>query len=157
MKTLSKPLLILALLIISNTSFANETENLQDVQAKDEFVNANNTSFKPGEKLTYRLSYGLLDAGEAILTVDKTTKKVRGRELWKVRGTGRTISAFEWFYKVNDVYETFVEKESVQPRKFLRDVHEGGFKLDHEYNFDVLLVTFIFSVMQNPSLNEGLT
>lgn len=135
LQTLNKTLFILVLLISSNNSFANETGGLQDVQAKDEFVSANNTSFKPGEKLTYRLSYGVLDAGEAILTVDKTTKKVRGRELWKVRGTGRTISAFEWFYKVNDVYESYVDAQGMFPWMFVRRVNEGGYIINQDYTF----------------------
>lgn len=135
LKTISKALFILTLIITSSHSFANETGNLPEGETPDNFVSANNTSFKPGEKLTYRLSYGILDAGEAVLTVDKTTKKVRGRELWKVRGTGRTISAFEWFYKVNDVYESYVDVQGMFPWMFVRRVNEGGYIINQDYTF----------------------
>jgi len=134
-KTLGKALLLLSLTFSYNNSFANETGGVEDVTSQDNFVSANNTSFKPGEKLTYRLSYGILDAGEAVLTVDKTTKKVRGRELWKVRGTGRTISAFEWFYKVNDVYESYVDANGMFPWMFVRRVNEGGYIINQDYTF----------------------
>ena len=134
-KTLGKALLLLSLTFGYNNSFANETGGLEDITSQDNFVSANNTSFKPGEKLTYRLSYGILDAGEAVLTVDKTTKKVRGRELWKVRGTGRTISAFEWFYKVNDVYESYVDANGMFPWMFVRRVNEGGYIINQDYTF----------------------
>ena len=135
LKTISKALFILTLIITSSHSFANETGNLPEGETPDNFVSANNTSFKPGEKLTYRLSYGILDAGEAVLTVDKTTKKVRGRELWKVRGTGRTISAFEWLYKGNGVYESDVDVQGMFPWMFVRRVNEGGYIINQDYTF----------------------
>jgi hypothetical protein len=133
-KIVSKALFILTLFTSTTNLFANDN-GLEDGQASNEFISANNTSFKPGEKLTYRLSYGILDAGEAILTVDNTAKKVRGRELWKVRGTGKTISAFEWFYKVNDVYESYVDAQGMFPWMFVRRVNEGGYIINQDYTF----------------------
>lgn len=134
-KTLSRALFIFTLIFSFNNSFATGTVELEEGEAQDNFVSANNTSFKPGEKLTYRLSYGILDAGEAVLTVNKSTKKVRGRELWKVRGTGKTISAFEWFYKVNDVYESYVDAQGMFPWMFVRRVNEGGYIINQDYTF----------------------
>lgn len=94
-----------------------------------------NLAFQPGEKLTYRLSYGVLDAGEAVLTVDESNKVVQGRKLWRVRGVGRTISAFEWFYKVNDIYESHMDAEGMFPWVFIRRVNEGGYKINQDYTF----------------------
>jgi len=34
-----------------------------------------NKAFQAGEKLRYRISYGFMDAGEAVLEVNTTTKK----------------------------------------------------------------------------------
>jgi len=133
--TIGKALFIFTLILSFNYSFAHSSNGLEDGKAQDNFVSANNTSFRPGEKLTYRLSYGVLDAGEAVLTVNKSTKKVRGRELWKVRGTGRTISAFEWFYKVNDVYESYVDAQGMFPWMFVRRVNEGGYIINQDYTF----------------------
>jgi len=133
--TIGKALFIFTLILSFNCSFAYSSHGLEDGKEQDNFVSANNTSFKPGEKLTYRLSYGVLDAGEAVLTVNKSTKKVRGRELWKVRGTGRTISAFEWFYKVNDVYESYVDAQGMFPWMFVRRVNEGGYIINQDYTF----------------------
>jgi len=133
--TIGKAVFVLTLILSFNYTFAYTSGGLEDEKTQDNFVNANNTSFKPGEKLTYRLSYGILDAGEAVLTVNKSTKKVRGRELWKVRGTGRTISAFEWFYKVNDVYESYVDAQGMFPWMFVRRVNEGGYIINQDYTF----------------------
>lgn len=130
-----KKLLILCLAFSFNYAFANDIENLESGESTENFQSVNNQAFAPGEKLTYRLSYGPLDAGEAVLTVDKTAKKVRGRELWKVRGVGRTISAFEWFYKVNDIYESYMDKEGMFPWMFVRRVNEGGYIINQDYTF----------------------
>lgn len=130
-----KKLLILCLAFSINYTFANDIESLEEGSSADNFNTVNNQAFAPGEKLTYRLSYGPLDAGEAVLTVDKTSKKVRGRELWKVRGVGKTISAFEWFYKVNDIYESYMDKEAMFPWMFVRRVNEGGYIINQDYTF----------------------
>lgn len=130
-----KKLLILCLAFGFNYTYAKDIQNMEDGTSVDNFKSANNQAFAPGEKLTYRLSYGPLDAGEAVLTVDKTAKKVRGRELWKVRGVGKTISAFEWFYKVNDIYESYMDKEGMFPWMFVRRVNEGGYIINQDYTF----------------------
>ncbi|PWH85211.1 DUF3108 domain-containing protein [Brumimicrobium oceani] len=93
-------------------------------------------SFTSGEKLTYRISYGIVDAGEAILTVKETYKKgANGRPLYHVKGEGKTLGAFNWFYKVEDVYESYVDKEGVFPWLFVRDINEGGYEKEQEYVF----------------------
>ena len=100
-----------------------------------EFKKIENKAFKPGEKLVYRLTYGFFDAGEATLTVDESDKEVHGRKLWRFRGIGKTISAFEWFYKVNDRYDSYVDAEGLFPWLFVRRVDEGGYKINQDYTF----------------------
>jgi hypothetical protein len=95
----------------------------------------NHKSFVAGEKLTYILHYGAINAGEATLRVEKSTKKVRERELLHVIGEGKSISAFDWFFKVRDRYESYIDKDGVFPWLFVRRVDEGGFKLAQDYTF----------------------
>lgn len=93
-------------------------------------------SFKSGEKLRYRITYGVMDAGEAVLTVNETSKKgANGRPLYHVKGEGKTLGAFNLFYKVEDVYESYIDKSGAFPWKFKRDVNEGGYKINQEYTF----------------------
>lgn len=116
------------------TGHANEL-GIEEGESNKTFEKVENRAFKPGEKLVYRLSYGIFDAGEAVLTVDETDKEVRGRKLWRVRGVGKTISAFEWFYKVNDRYESYMDAEGLFPWMFVRRVNEGGYKIEQDYTF----------------------
>lgn len=95
-----------------------------------------NNSFQVGEKLRYRVTYGFLDAGEAIMEVKSTSKKVNGRELIHLKGTGRTLGGFNAFFKVHDVYESYADKKGVFPWIFSRKVDEGGYKINQNYTFN---------------------
>jgi hypothetical protein len=94
-----------------------------------------NSAFGVGEKLRYRITYGFMDAGEAVLEVKNTSKKGNGRDLMQATGTGRTLGGFNAFYKVDDTYETFLDKDGIFPWYFKRRVDEGGYKINQDYTF----------------------
>ncbi len=94
-----------------------------------------NKSFQVGEKLRYRVTYGLLDAGEATMEVRSTTRKAGNREIVHAVGTGRTLGGFNAFYRVHDVYESYLDKKGVFPWYFVRRVDEGGYKIKQDYTF----------------------
>jgi hypothetical protein len=93
-------------------------------------------AFQEGEKLTYCLHYGIINAGEATLEVKAHDKKISGRKVLHVVGEGKTISAFDLFYKVRDTYESYIDEESVIPWSFVRRVNEGGYKIEQDYKFN---------------------
>jgi hypothetical protein len=94
-----------------------------------------NNTFQVGEKLRYRVTYGFVDAGEAIMEVKSSNKKMNGREMLHLKGTGRTLGGFNAFYKVNDVYESYIDKKGIFPWLFVRRVEEGGHKINQDYTF----------------------
>jgi hypothetical protein len=94
-----------------------------------------NQSFKAGEILEYRVHYGFVDAGIARLEVKPQTKKINGKDVLHIVGTGESVGAFDWFYKVRDRYESFIDPEKMQPLVFVRRVNEGGFIINHDYVF----------------------
>jgi hypothetical protein len=97
---------------------------------------AEQKTFKQGEFLRYKVSYGFVDAGEAILTVNQTEKKgANNRPLYHVKGVGRTLGAFNAFYKVRDRYESYIDQDGVFPWYFVRRVREGNYKKDQDYTF----------------------
>lgn len=97
---------------------------------------AKNTTFQVGEKLRYRVTYGVVDAGEAVLEVKKTNKRPQGRELLHVVAKGQTLGGFNAVYKVNDVYQSFIDKKGIFPWEFDRDVYEGGHTIKQKYIFN---------------------
>ena len=136
MKKIGISFLALAALLSSHATEV-ETAVIENPETNEamSFNTRPNSAFAPGEKLVYRLSYGIFDAGEATLTVDEVDKQVHGRKLWRVRGIGKTISAFEWFYKVNDRYESYIDAQGLFPWVFIRRVDEGGYKINQNYTF----------------------
>ena len=95
----------------------------------------NQSAFGEGEYLRFRLHYGIIDAGEAELTVYKAKKKFVGREALHVVGKGRTLGMFNWFFKVKDRYETYLDEDGIFPWEFVRDINEGGYEKYQTYRF----------------------
>lgn len=93
-----------------------------------------NSCFEGGEKLTYKVYYNWnfiwLSAGEVSFSVKDLGA---GYELIAL---GNTYSSYEWFYKVDDKYYSYVDKESLLPKKFTRDIKEGSYSLYDRVKFD---------------------
>lgn len=101
------------------------------------YPTANHNTFDVGEKLRYRVTYAnFVDCGEAVLEVKETKKSSQGRKLIHVVGTGKTLGGFNTFYKVNDVYESFIDQKGAFPWEFIRDVNEGGYIIKQNYIFE---------------------
>ena len=116
-------------------AFLGGTMALTSSSSTVTYPSVTNESFKQGEKLTYRVTYGVVDAGEAVIEVKSTTKTGAGRPLHHVVGTGKTLGGFNTFYKVHDVYESYIDQKSIMPWFFDRDVNEGGYEIKQNYSF----------------------
>lgn len=93
-------------------------------------------AFKGGEVLKYKLHYGFVNAGVAELQVMPNPVMVKGQRSLHVVATGKSISAFEWFYRVRDRYETYIDEQALVPHLFIRDCDEGGFIIKQRVSFD---------------------
>lgn len=100
------------------------------------FVNAQNShsAFKPGEWLKFRMHYGWLNASYATLQVK--SDKIDGVPVYHVVGKGQTTGFASIFFKVDDTYESYFDKEDGKPYKFIRKTYEGGYTKNVEINFD---------------------
>jgi hypothetical protein len=95
-----------------------------------------NEAFKKGEVLKFRLHYGFMDAGEAVLEVKNEDREIGGRKVFHMVGVGYSKGSFDWFYKVRDRYETYVDQEALLPWIFIRRVNEGGYVINQDYIFN---------------------
>ena len=109
-----------------------------DVFAQNDFCTAKNTSFKEGETMTFKVFYNLnfvwINAGNAYFST--TAEDMNGRKVYHIIGDGKTSKSYEWVYKVKDRYETYIDKETMLPQRFIRNVNEGGFKIQQDVAFD---------------------
>lgn len=95
----------------------------------------NTSSFQDGEWLKFKLSYSnWFKAGNATLQVAETTYK--NKAVYKVIGKGWTTGAIKWFFNVEDHYESYFDKQTGAPYKFVRDIDEGGYTKNRIVEFD---------------------
>ncbi len=106
--------------------------------AQNEKCNIINRASAPGESLSYIVSYNIFifwtDVGVVNFTVSEAEKN-RYQRLY-LHGTGLSFPTWNWFFKVQDSYESWTDPVTLKPYEFIRDVYEGGYKIDIHYNFD---------------------
>lgn len=98
------------------------------------FVQNDSQNYESGELLKYRIHYGLLNAGFATLEVKSTTYD--GKPHYHIVGEGSSSGAVRAFYKVDDLYETYIDKATNKPSKFVRKISEGGYTRDQVITFN---------------------
>jgi hypothetical protein len=143
MKSSQKPLFLFlsvtVLLFSFKKAFVPSAElavmNYSAAQIKD-LPKVSLAAFKLGEKLEYKLHYGIVNAGIIKLEVKPELQNANGRDIIHVVGDGYSTGSFDWFFKVRDRYETFIDKDALVPWLFVRRVREGGYKLDQNYKFN---------------------
>lgn len=92
-------------------------------------------AFQSGEWLRYKMSYsGFLKAGTAELKL--TEEELNGKKVLHARGTGWTSGMVSWFFKVDDVYESYFDTEEIKPYLFKRKIDEGGYKKHRHTTFN---------------------
>ncbi len=106
--------------------------------AQNNFCGIRNSAFNAGEKLQFKVYYNMgriwVGAGEAAFTI--TYESYNNKNVLHIVGNGKTYKSYDWFFKVRDVYESFIDPETLLPVKFLRNVNEGGFKIFNSVSFD---------------------
>ncbi len=94
--------------------------------------------FNPGEKFTLQVFYNWtalwLRAGELSFTVREA--QWQSRPVYHIIAAGRTYRSYEWFIRVRDRYETYMDTTNLKPLHFVRDVDEDGYLIKHIYDFD---------------------
>lgn len=110
------------------------SEDLKPTYVAPDPCNTENIAFQDGEKIVYKLFYNWnfvwLSAGEVTFNVHDTGTA------YHVAVRGKTYPSYEWFYKVRDNYESFLDKETLLPKMHLKDIQEGGYTRYDRTTFD---------------------
>lgn len=105
----------------------NEGFMVQEADQKPTLIPVKNAAFVRGEKLEYRLHYGIINAGTATIEVLDENRQIGNRNTLHVRGIGKSNSTFDLFFRVRDRYESYIDEEAIVPWVFIRRVNEGGY------------------------------
>ncbi|RZS99415.1 DUF3108 domain-containing protein [Aquimarina brevivitae] len=91
-------------------------------------------AFDSGEWFQFRIHYGVFTASYATLEVKDDI--IDGKPVYHIEGAGKSSGFLSLFFKVEDYYETYIDKDKVMPYRFIRKINEGGYTKDIEINFD---------------------
>ncbi len=119
---------IIILAIIVNITVAQNT--IQKI------IPVTNEAFRPGEKLKFRVHFGFIDAGEVTMEIADHYEKFGIRNCMHIVGLGRTKGAFDWFFKIRDRYETYLDQEAIVPWFFIRRINEGSYSFSEDVSFN---------------------
>jgi hypothetical protein len=91
-------------------------------------------AYDAGEWFKFRIHYGIVNAGYATLEVKNAV--VNNKKTFHVVGRGYTTGISRFFFKVDDLYESYIDKETGNPVKYVRKINEGGYIKSQEGFFN---------------------
>jgi hypothetical protein len=94
-----------------------------------------NNAFTVGERLTFDINYGFINAGQAVMTIPDY-KYVNGRQTYEVNTYAVSTETMDNVFKVRDKYATFLDVDGIYPHRFEQHVREGKYSKDYEAFFD---------------------
>lgn len=94
--------------------------------------------FAAGERLEYDVKFGALRVGNAHMEV-VALDTLRGRHAWH---TAFWVQGGNFLYRVNDVYESWMDAETLSSLRFVQELEEGG--KDRERRFEIYPERAIF-------------
>src|SRR5690606_7639840 len=121
--------LFLVLIVVAGFTFSS-------FSARDSMRKLDNESFTSGEKLDYIVHYGLINAAEATIDVDKNIQVINNRPCYKVNVFGKTTGSFDFFLKVRDTWRSYIDTTSIVPQRFHRNIEEGKYRKKENIMFD---------------------
>jgi len=113
---------------------AQETQSIKTI---DSLRTITQTAFALGERLVYDVGYSFIKAGDAVFSIP-SIDTMHGRECYQVVFTVNSTPTFSFFYKVDDRYETILDKKGIFPWRFTQRIREGKYKNDFAAEFDQL-------------------
>lgn len=100
-----------------------------------------NDAFQRGEVLKYKAYYDALLTGEVVagtasFEIKNEAKTISDRPVYHIAVDAKTKGAFNWFYKVSDQYETYLDETTLAPWLFIRRINEGGYIINQDVTFN---------------------
>jgi len=100
-------------------------------------IQAQNTAIAAGEKLVYTASYNMSGVLNDIAQVTLETSNVKTSKatLLHLKCKAVTYSKWDNFFKIRDLYESYVNPKTLIPYLYKRDINEGGYSKNMKYTF----------------------
>lgn len=112
--------------------------------------NYTNNTFQAGEFVSYKIFYNWgfiwIDAGTNNFKTEQS--QYTDKNAFKITSIGRSHQKHDWFYKVRDTFEVFINPVNLAPYYFTRNTLEGDYRVKNEYTYQYPDFT-IFSKTEN--------
>jgi hypothetical protein len=96
-----------------------------------------NKAIGAGEQIQFFVYYTLagiwVHAGTATFTVKPET--LNNKPVFHIVGDGATLPSYDWIFRVRDRYETYIDTQTLLPKRFIRNVDEGGYRMYENITF----------------------
>lgn len=113
---------------------------------------------KPNEKFVYAASYNMagLMTQLAQVTMQTNTVKTSKTTLLHLSCQAETFSKWDSFFKIRDLYESYVNPTTLKPVMYKRDIFEGGYTKKEKYIFksDGKTITSTVKKKNKPETNK---
>jgi hypothetical protein len=120
-------------LLASATTVLAQTQTVSSTSVRHAAV-----PFGVGEKMEYDVKFGFVKVGSAHMEV-VGLENLRGRSTWH---TAFYVRGGNFMYRVNDVYESWMDAETLSSLRFVQELEEGG--KDTERRFEIYPERAIF-------------
>ncbi|WP_252723840.1 DUF3108 domain-containing protein [Winogradskyella psychrotolerans] len=99
--------------------------------------NAQNTTIAAGEKLVFSASYNMSGLLTDIAEVKMETSEVTTSKstLLRLKCTATSYKDWDDFFKIRDLYESYVNPKTLTPYLYKRDINEGGYYKFMQYKY----------------------
>ncbi|MFC3198790.1 DUF3108 domain-containing protein [Parapedobacter deserti] len=94
------------------------------------------SAFKAGEELHYRLRYGVISAAVGTLTVEDSKIKFSSPHTYHLSARGQTSKAFSVFYTVDNRYNSYIDSRTFLPHYYTENIREGNYRRTDIVRFD---------------------
>jgi hypothetical protein len=122
---MKKVIFLMMSVFVTSTAFTPGTEFTEATQQ---------VAFEDGEWFKFRIHYGVFNASYAEMKIEKA--RLKGKPVYHIKGKGKSTGLLHLFFKVNDKYETYIDRETVKPYRFIRKIDEGGHTKNIQIDFN---------------------
>jgi hypothetical protein len=113
------------LLLLVLTSFGDGTR-------EDIYMPVKNESFRRGETLEFKMTFGIFTVGRGLANIDSQNYRLNGRDCL----FGKTVGFVNWVKDVDDQWGAYIDTAALVPHRFYRKIREGSYKKDEVTYFD---------------------
>ncbi|MCX7703277.1 MAG: DUF3108 domain-containing protein [Planctomycetota bacterium] len=114
--------IIFLLFSLISLALSDEKEEKKEPAPKD----WSKEIFVLGENLTYSITWKGIYAGKATISIDSELATFKKRPCYVFRSSTRSSDMLSTFYEVNSTATTLIDKETLSPLKFTKNIREGN-------------------------------